>query len=240
MKSQPTVLVVDDNSDLLNTFSLILKRRGYDVDTAREGFSAVEKHKRYHFDVILMDVVMPGMNGVETFRRIREIDPSARVVLMTAYHDESELKSVLNEGVFRAVYKPVDIGQLMSLISDATSTSAILVVDDDEDFCRVMAQAIRAKGYRVSYATSGERAMNMAESIRFQMAFVDIKMHGMDGLETCLKMKEVCPGMVQIIMTGYRDEAQPTIEKARAASIVTCLYKPFDLAEVLEMLNKKC
>lgn len=238
MQNQPNVLVVDDNGDLLNTFSLILKRRGYNVDTAREGASAVEKHKKHRFDVILMDVIMPGMSGVEAFKRIREVDPAARVILMTAYYDEDEIRRVLNEGVYRAVYKPVDIGQLMALIRAAVSTQAILVVDDDEDFCRVMAGAMQTKGYRVSHATSGREAIDMAKSNKFDMAFIDIRMPEMDGLETCLKLKEVSPDTVPIIMTAYRDEARPTIEKAKAASIVTCLYKPFDLAEVVDMLNR--
>jgi len=124
VKKQPSILVVDDNADLLSTFSLILKRRGYNVDTAEDGLSAVDKFKRHQFDVTLMDVVMPGMNGLEAFQRIREISPGARVILMTAYYDEEELRKVLNEGVYNAVRKPINIAKLIELIKEATVEKA--------------------------------------------------------------------------------------------------------------------
>ena len=77
MTDQPTVLVVDDNEDLLETFSMILKRRGFNVETADDGASAVDKFREHHFDVTLMDIIMPNMNGVEAFRKIREMQPGA-------------------------------------------------------------------------------------------------------------------------------------------------------------------
>ena len=131
MKEQASVLVVDDNSDLLDTFSLILKRKGYNVDTAEDGLSAVDKYREQNFDVILMDIIMPRMNGVEAFRRIREINPGARVILMTAYYEEEQIKAALDEGVYRAIRKPVNIARLVEMIEEATLSPPILIVDDD-------------------------------------------------------------------------------------------------------------
>lgn len=121
MRDQPSILVVDDNEDLLRTLSLILKRSGYCVDTADDGLSAVDKFRMRHFDVALMDILMPRMNGVEAFRRIREIDPGARVILMTAYYEEELITMALSEGAHSAVYKPIDIGHMMGLIKEAAS-----------------------------------------------------------------------------------------------------------------------
>ena len=75
MKNKPTILVVDDNQDLLETFAMILKRRGYRVQTANDGLSAINKFKEQNFDVTLMDIVMPEMNGVDAFKKIKEIQP---------------------------------------------------------------------------------------------------------------------------------------------------------------------
>ena len=238
MKKQPSILVVDDNADLLSTFSLILKRRGYNVDTAGNGLSAVDKSKKHQFDVTLMDVVMPGMNGLEAFQRIREISPGARVILMTAYYDEEELRKVLNEGVYNAVYKPVDVAQLMEMIKEATLSLPILIVDDDAEFCKTMARMLELKGYRVDTTTSGEKAIEMVKEKEFQVAFIDIKLPVMDGVETYLKLKEINSSLATILMTAYRDEMRPTIEKAKAASIVSCLYKPFDFARVLKLVGQ--
>jgi len=238
MKEPANILVVDDNADLLDTFSLILKRRGYNVDTAGDGLSAVDKFQRHQFDVTLMDVVMPGMNGVEAFRRIKEISPGARVILMTAYYDEEELKTALSEGVYSAVYKPIDIVQLMELIKEATLSLPILIVDDDADFRKTMAKTLELKGYRVKTAAGGEEAVRMVRKSVFQAVFIDVKMPSMDGMETYLRLREIKPGLATIMMTAYRDEVRPTVEKALAASVVSCLYKPFDISRVVKLVSQ--
>ncbi len=107
MSHELTVLVADDNADLLKTFATILKRRGFLVETAENGLSAVDKYKKRRFDVALMDIVMPGMNGVEASRRIKEMHPEAAIILMTGYSDEALLKIARDEGARHIVHKPV-------------------------------------------------------------------------------------------------------------------------------------
>lgn len=238
MSTEPRVLVVDDNAGLLQTFSLILKRRGYDVDMAEDGISAVEKFDKHGYDVILMDIVMPRMNGVEAFRKIKEMDPAAKVILMTAYFDDDGIKKALEEGVYSAINKPVDIARLLDMIKEATAVTSVLIVDDDEDFCRTMAGVLESKGYRVSTITSGQDAINIARLKEIQVAFIDIKMPDMNGLETYLRMKEINPDMVGVMMTAYRDEVGDTIERARAAKASTCIYKPFDPSQVVDLLTR--
>ncbi len=122
MEERPSVLVVDDNEDLLQTFSLILKRRGFNVDTAENGAAAVDKFKAHPVDVILMDIVMPEMNGVEAFRKIREISPRAKVILMTAYSEEELIEIALSEGAHRVVHKPLRVDQMIErgLVAEVT------------------------------------------------------------------------------------------------------------------------
>ncbi len=238
MSTEPRVLVVDDNAGLLATFSLILKRRGYDVDMAEDGISALEKFDKNSYDVILMDIVMPRMNGVEAFRKIKTIDPAAKVILMTAYYDDDGIKKALEEGVYSAINKPVDIARLLDMIKEATSVTSALIVDDDEDFCGTMAKVLESKGYLVSTINRGQDAIDIARIKEIQVAFIDVKMPDMDGLETYLRMKELNPVMVGVMMTAYRDEVAETIEKARVAKASTCIYKPFDPSQVIDLLNK--
>ncbi|MFC1869702.1 response regulator [Chloroflexota bacterium] len=238
MKEPASVLVVDDNADLVDTFSLILKRKGYQVDTAEDGLSAVEKFRKRPFDVTLMDIIMPNMNGVEAFRKIREINPGARVILMTAYYEEEEIKTAVDEGAYSAVHKPVNIAQLIELIGKATLNSPILIVDDDDDFRRTMARSLELNGYRVDAAGSGEEAVRIVKERPCHIALVDVKMPVMDGLETYLKLKEINSGMVTIMMTGYREEVDDIVGKALAANAATCLYKPFDLSRVMDLVRQ--
>jgi len=241
MNRKASVLVVDDNSDLLNTFSLILKMKGFNVDTAENGLSAVDKFKRRPFDVILMDLIMPQMNGVEAFRKIREINPGARVILMTAYYEEDEIRMALNEGAYQAVHKPVDVARLMQVIGEATMNSQVLVVDDDADFRRTMARALELKGYRVDAAGSGEEALQIAKERDCQVAFIDVKMPYMDGLETYQRLKEINSSMRTVMMTGYGDEVTDIVTRALAAKVTTCLRKPLNLSTAMDLISPvKC
>lgn len=236
MVRQPGVLVVDDNADLLNTLALILKRKGYLVDTAEDGLVAVEKFKTHCFDVVLMDIVMPRMNGVEAFRRMRELNPGARIILMTAYYEEEQIKSALAEGAYRALNKPMDVPQLIHTVGEATADPTILIVDDDADFCRSLTRILETGGYRVYAVGTGEEAFSIAREIECKLAFVDVKLPSIDGLETCLGLKELNPELAVVMMTGYREEAHQRVEKALAGSAATCLYKPFDPAKAMELV----
>lgn len=130
MNDKMTILVVDDNEDLLETFAIILKRRGYEVQTACDGFAAVDKFKEQNFDITLMDIVMPEMNGVDAFKKIREIQPDASIILMTAYSDEDLIQSAMDEGVTLIIQKPIHIDKLIKMIDEQASSQPILVVDD--------------------------------------------------------------------------------------------------------------
>ena len=238
MTDQPTVLVVDDNEDLLDTFSMILKRRGFYVDTADNGASAVDKFKEHNFDVTLMDIVMPKMNGVEAFRKIREMDPGAAVILMTAYSEEELIQMARDEGAHHVVHKPIRIDQLIELIKEAAASQPILIVDDDADICHTLTRALELQGYQVLAAGSGEEAVLIAQEKACQIAFIDVKLPNIDGLETFLRLKEINPGILTIMMTGFRNEVKDALDKAQAASAITCLYKPFDPSEATDLVTK--
>jgi DNA-binding NtrC family response regulator len=238
MNNEPTILIVDDNEDLLQTFAMILKRRGFCVQTADNGISAVDKFKEQNFDVTLMDIVMPEMNGVEAFKKIKEMQPGAPVILMTAYSDEELIQTAKEEGVRQIIHKPIRIDQLIDMITDAASSQPILIIDDDEDICDTLTKVLKLQGHEVLTAGSGEEAVNIARERACQMAFIDIKLPNIDGLETLLRLKEVNPDMLTIMMTGFRNEVKDALEKAREASAITCLYKPFDPAEAANLVKK--
>ncbi len=120
------ILVVDDNEDLLRTFSLILKRNGFYVETAADGLTAAARYLQGEFDVMLMDIVMPDLNGVEAFRLIREMDPGASVILMTGYSDEDLIKMAVNEGARCVLHKPIRIDKMIDTIYQVVLSSPFL------------------------------------------------------------------------------------------------------------------
>jgi DNA-binding NtrC family response regulator len=238
MTDVPTVLVVDDNEDLLETFAMILKRRGFYVETAENGASAVDKYKEHNYDVTLMDIVMPKMNGVEAFRKIREMDPAASVILMTAYSEEELIQIARDEGAHHVVHKPIRIDQLIELIKEAAASQPILIVDDDADICQTLTKTLELEGYQVLTAGSGEEAILMAQEKDCQIALIDVKLPNIDGLETFLRLKEINPDILTVMMTGFRNEVKDALDKAQAASAITCLYKPFDPSEATDLVKQ--
>ena len=113
------VLVVDDLRSIRLTLGGILEDEGYNVVLAENGYQAIESAKKTPFDLVFMDIKMPGINGVQTFREIKKINPEAVVIMMTAYSVEDLVREALKEGAYGVVYKPFDIDELIKTIESA-------------------------------------------------------------------------------------------------------------------------
>ncbi len=113
-------LVVDDNEDIRDVFQRLVERAGHMVSTARDGQEAVEILPTESFDVMLLDLTMPRMNGVDVVRWLRahpEVAPEMRVVVISAWAGEH--RAVLQElGITTVMQKPLRIQQLTDLIAE--------------------------------------------------------------------------------------------------------------------------
>jgi CheY-like chemotaxis protein len=119
MTERARILIVDDDVSQSQTLSLILRHKGYVVETANDGLEAIRKVEAAPFDITFIDIKMPLMNGVETYRRIREVCPDLLVTMMTAYALEDLVQQGLEEGVRGILYKPLDIELMLSTIEEA-------------------------------------------------------------------------------------------------------------------------
>jgi CheY-like chemotaxis protein len=106
------VLVVDDEPDAVELLQEFLTGKGYEVLTAANGNEALQKLKAERPHLILLDVRMPGMNGLEALRRIREIDREVGVIMVTAVNEEETGREALRLGAFDYIVKPLDLAYL--------------------------------------------------------------------------------------------------------------------------------
>jgi DNA-binding NtrC family response regulator len=113
------ILVVDDIKSMRLTLGGILEDEGYNVLLAEDGYQAIEAAKQTSFALAFMDIKMPGINGVQTFREIKKINPQAAVIMMTAYSVEDLVREALEEGAYAVVYKPFDVENILSIIDSA-------------------------------------------------------------------------------------------------------------------------
>ena len=116
MSGTSSVLVVDDSSGICQTMAMILRRKGFEVSCAPDGPAAVEKVREKPFDAVLLDIRLPGMDGVEVQRRIRSLRPSARVAMMTAYAVEDRVRTALEAGAETVFYKPLDMDAVIRFL----------------------------------------------------------------------------------------------------------------------------
>ena len=107
MSDKKTVLVVDDDLDLLENTSFMIKSIGFDVLTSENGVEAVKKYKEFSPDLVMMDIKMPKMDGFDAFFKIKQHDPNAKVVLITAYSiDEKKHLMAQKSGLLTTIPKP--------------------------------------------------------------------------------------------------------------------------------------
>lgn len=145
MSGKASILIVDDDRGMGETLVDIMEDMGYDADVAEDGFEAIEKAKSGTFDLVLMDIEMPGMDGVETFKEIRKILPEINVVMMTAYAVEDLIAEALREGAYGVLYKPLDIEKVLNLVESLSGLGPILVIDDDPDVCELLWRRVTAQ-----------------------------------------------------------------------------------------------
>ena len=110
------IMVVDDDAALRRTLKDILIDDGRDVISAEDGLQAVKMASEGPIDLILMDIRMPGMNGIEAFLEIKKILPNCTVVFMTGHAEKSQIEGALSEGATHILIKPFKIEQLLEIV----------------------------------------------------------------------------------------------------------------------------
>ena len=116
---QSSLLVVDDELIVRDSLSKWFKQDGYRVDSAEDASHAIKKMNEGPWDVILLDIKMPGMSGLELQKRLREIDPAITTIMITAFASVESAIQALKEGAFDYVTKPVDPDHLSHLVTNA-------------------------------------------------------------------------------------------------------------------------
>jgi DNA-binding NtrC family response regulator len=218
------------------TLGGILEDKGHNVVMVENGYQAIEAVKKTLFDVIFIDIKMPGINGVQTFREIKRIDRKAVVIMMTAYSVEDLLKEALEEGAYATVYKPFDVDKIIAIIEEVLhEKTLILVVDDKFSDRETLKTILEDKGYRVATAKDGTEAIEMVKSKHYDIIFLDVILPGIDGVETFERVKGIDPEVTVIMMTGYTEE--DLVRKAVSEGAYTCIYKPFHMEKLIELVE---
>lgn len=124
MASVPaTILVVDDAPFMRTMIRDILSREGYAIREAVDGREAVERYSEQRPDLVTLDITMPEMSGLEALREIREMDPNARVVMVSALGQQQVILEALECGALDFVVKPFQPGKVLETVRKCLASS---------------------------------------------------------------------------------------------------------------------
>lgn len=116
MEKKLKILIADDNEKLARNLGDILGLKGYQPFLVKNGYEAVEAVKNTKFNVVLMDVKMPGINGVEALKLLKKTDPDIYAIMITAFADDIFYKNDLDHIEFEILQKPIDIDKLLLML----------------------------------------------------------------------------------------------------------------------------
>jgi DNA-binding NtrC family response regulator len=113
---RPRILVVDDDREMVRTLCDILRLHGWETGEAYSGEEALELQREHEYPCVLMDIKMPGIDGISAFKAMKEAFPNCRVILMTAHGLPDVMARAAREGPYRVVPKPLDLPALLALL----------------------------------------------------------------------------------------------------------------------------
>ena len=119
----PSILLIDDEVEFVSTLAERLELRGYSTATVYDGESALVRLSAQPADIVLLDVMLPGMHGIEVLRRIRTLFPDIAVVLLTGQAGAKDGIEGMKQGAKGYLSKPVDLSELLELIGGMTANN---------------------------------------------------------------------------------------------------------------------
>jgi len=223
------LLLVDDEEEFLMSSSRALGRRGFEVDVAPNGVTALDKIGRNEYDAIVLDVKMPDIDGVDVFMQIRETHPHLPVLMLTGHSSLDDAFQTARAGIAEYLSKPIDMDELAEKvrkvvaqagadkqtgieakpISETAEPVRVMLIDDEVEFLETMQKVLQRRNMIVMTAESGQQALEMLKENSIDVAVLDLKMPGMDGQEVLRRIKKDYPGVEVIILTGH-----PSVDSA--------------------------
>ena len=253
--SNTSILVVDDEESNRDILSRRLTREGYSVTVADGGKEALDRLRLERYDLVLLDIMMPELDGYEVLKRIRN-EPAIHdtpVIMVTALSEESSIKRCLALGATDYVGKPFELTFLKSRIRQAIhalsnmrhadavahdASAMLLVVEDDEVNRDLLVRRLNKDGYTAHAAASGAEALSMLDKQAYDLILLDIMMAQMDGYQTLRKIRarETLKDTPIIMVSALGDAA--SIARCMELGANDYIMKPYNATALKERVLK--
>lgn len=233
MSKSLRILVVDDDEDNANSLGELFEMEGHHVTVVHSGEAAIEHYLSSSFDLAFMDVMMPGLNGVESFLEIRKLRPEAKVYMMTGYSVEQLLQQALQNGAMGVLSKPVDIGKLLKAVDEVRPSGIVLISEDDPSFGEYLKRLMDGAGLRCNVLKRESDVMLDGDSL----AIIDIGKPLINSVEVYRRLRLQGHIKPAIIVTSSGQHGSDAHEALRDVAVTGVLNKPFDPLQLLRRLD---
>ena len=250
------ILVVDDDIDVRHALGIRLHASGYEVSFASDGVVAVSRVLKEKPDAIILDIGLPGGDGLQVLDRLKALMPLAPIpVIVLSAKDPSIFKErSLAAGAEAFFEKPADNDELLSAIEGLVERAkvqsesepgpieekpdTILIVDDDQDLLHALNVRMQASGYKVVLASDSVGAISTAQVERPDLIVLDIGLPGGDGLQVMRRLKIIGPlSNIPVVILTAKDPTE-IMPRAFESGAKAFLQKPVDNDELLETIRK--
>ena len=194
-----SVLVVDDEPAVLESSSLLLQEYGFKVASSSDAEDAMRRFKENSIDVVVTDIVMPSVSGIELIRQIHDINPRTPVILMTAYADMEKVLDAIKIGAFDFIIKPFTPELLLHAVEKAVHYNQLVLME--RDYKHLLEEYNQEIETLVAERTMGLMSLTLADKIRNPAAVIGL---------ICRRMleKEEVPENLIAKIRGIIEEAQ--------------------------------
>jgi len=239
------ILLVEDTPDNQKLASKILEKAGYTVDIAENGVLAIEAFKKSRYEVILMDIYMPEMDGFQATQTIRQLEAQnaldrTPIIAFTAHAIEGYREKCLEHDMDDYVTKPIKKKVLLERVANwIDDRPQILVVDDSPDNRNLIKNYFKkVEDVKLVFANNGAEAVEGFKNQPVSLILMDMEMPVMNGYEATACIRELDAGReVPIIALSAHNE-QKLIDKCFEAGCTAYLEKPIRKVKIIEEVKK--
>lgn len=230
--------MVDDDSRIVRTTCDILKIKGFEAIPASSGEDGVAKAVADRPDCVLMDIKMPGINGVEAMKLMKEMVPGLPVVLVSAYATDEVMAEAKRVGAYAVLSKPLNFPAILAFLSLLDRDESILVIDDGTDYSNTLRDVLALRGYHIETESEPRNVLRHLEKERKMAVLLDLSLAESDGDEVLQKIQARYPTMPVVLVTGNQRNLSDSTEKLRNIGAYACLYKPFEMEQLLGLFEE--
>jgi DNA-binding NtrC family response regulator len=228
------LLIVDDEAHLLLTLIANLELEGFEVVGAANGVEALALLKKQPFDLVLSDIRMPGMNGIELFNRVKLAHPTIPVVLMTAFAIEDRVEEAIAGGVFAVLPKPFDIEKAKQVLLNAGRHPEVLVVVEGlSSSATTIAGGLSTVGIPARGVADAKAAVETIRSGPIDVCVTDMGAPQARD-ESLDALKSADPLLVLIVVAPGDNRALG----AAALKATACVRRPLKLRDLIRVITK--